>query len=91
MYEANVLGTMRMTKALLPALERSGDGHVVNVGSIAGHEAYVGGAGYNAAKFGLRAMTKALRLELVGREGMEGVAASGWTKSFEQVVQERFA
>jgi NADP-dependent 3-hydroxy acid dehydrogenase YdfG len=37
------------------------------VGSIAGHEPYVGGAGYNAAKFGLRAMTKVLRLELLGR------------------------
>jgi NADP-dependent 3-hydroxy acid dehydrogenase YdfG len=67
MYDANVLGVLRMTKALLPAIEASGDGHVVMVGSIAGHEAYVGGAGYNAAKFGLRAATKALRLELLGR------------------------
>ena len=66
MYDANVLGVMRMTKALLPALEASGDGHVVMVGSIAGHEPYVGGAGYNAAKFALRAMTKVLRLELLG-------------------------
>ena len=67
MYDANVLGVLRMTKALLPAIEASGDGHVVMVGSIAGHEAYVGGAGYNAVKFGLRAATKALRLELLGR------------------------
>jgi NADP-dependent 3-hydroxy acid dehydrogenase YdfG len=67
MYEANVLGVLRMTKALLPAIEGTGDGHVVMVGSIAGHEPYVGGAGYNAAKFGLRAMTKVLRLELLGR------------------------
>lgn len=37
MYEANVLGVLRMTKALLPAIEASGDGHVVMVGSIAGH------------------------------------------------------
>ena len=67
MYDANVLGTLRMTKALLPAMEATGDGHVVMIGSIAGHEPYVGGAGYNAAKFGLRAATKALRLELLGR------------------------
>ena len=67
MYDANVLGVLRMTKGLLPAIEASGDGHVVMVGSIAGHEPYVGGAGYNAAKFGLRAATKALRLELLGR------------------------
>jgi NADP-dependent 3-hydroxy acid dehydrogenase YdfG len=67
MYDANVLGTMRMTRALLPRLLASGDGHVVMVGSIAAHEPYPGGAGYNAAKFGLRAMTKALRYELLGR------------------------
>ena len=42
MYDANVLGTVRMVRALLPALEASGDGHVVNVGSIAGVEPYAG-------------------------------------------------
>ncbi len=67
MYDTNVLGLMRMTRALLPKLEASGAGHVVNVGSIAGREAYVGGAGYNAAKFAVKAITQALRLELVGR------------------------
>lgn len=67
MYEANVLGTLRMTKRLLPALEASGNGHVVVVGSIAGHEPYVGGAGYNAAKSAQRAITRVLRMELLGR------------------------
>jgi NADP-dependent 3-hydroxy acid dehydrogenase YdfG len=67
MYESNVLGSMRMTRTLLPALEASGDGHVVMVGSIAAYEPYVGGGGYNAAKFAVRAMTRALRLELLGR------------------------
>jgi NADP-dependent 3-hydroxy acid dehydrogenase YdfG len=67
MYEVNVIGALRMTKALLPSLEASGDGMVVMVGSIAGYEPYKGGGGYNAAKFALRAMTKALRLELLGR------------------------
>jgi NADP-dependent 3-hydroxy acid dehydrogenase YdfG len=67
MYETNVLGTMRMTRALLPALERSGDGHIVNIGSIAGIEPYEGGAGYNAAKAGERALTQVLRLELFGK------------------------
>jgi NADP-dependent 3-hydroxy acid dehydrogenase YdfG len=66
MYDTNVLGTMRVTRALLPALEASGDGHVVMIGSIAGLEPYAGGAGYNAAKFGLRAVTRVLRLELLG-------------------------
>ena len=56
MYETNVLGVVRMTEALLPTLEADGDGHVVTVGSIAGHEPYPGGAGYNAAKFAVRAV-----------------------------------
>ena len=67
MYDANVLGVMRMTKALLPALEASGDGHVVNIGSIAGLEVYDGGAGYTAAKHALRAVSETLRLELNGK------------------------
>ena len=66
MYEANVIGVMRMTRWLLPKLVASGDGHVVNIGSIAGLEPYPGGAGYNAAKHALRAMTQVLRMELVG-------------------------
>jgi len=67
MYETNVLGTLRLTRALLPALVESGDGHVVNVGSTAGFETYRGGAGYTAAKHALRALTDTLRLELLGR------------------------
>jgi NADP-dependent 3-hydroxy acid dehydrogenase YdfG len=66
MYEANVLGSMRMTKALLPRLIDSGNGHVVAVTSIAAFETYRGGAGYSAAKHAQRAMLRALRLELLG-------------------------
>lgn len=67
MYETNVLGTVRMVRRLLPALEASGDGHVVTIGSIAGHEPYPFGAGYNAAKFAVRAVSGVLRQELLGR------------------------
>jgi NADP-dependent 3-hydroxy acid dehydrogenase YdfG len=67
MYETNVMGVMRVTKALLPALERSGDGHVVVVGSVAGVEVYPGGAGYTAAKHAANAVTRTLRLELLGK------------------------
>ena len=66
MFETNVLGTMRMTKALLPALRASGNGHVVTIGSVAAFEPYAGGAGYNAAKAGVRALMDVLRLEHVG-------------------------
>lgn len=67
MYDTNVLGTLRMTRALLPKLEASGNGHVVVIGSIAGVEPYPGGAGYNAAKAGQHALAEVLRRETVGR------------------------
>ena len=67
MFESNVLGTLRMTRALLPRLIASGDGLVINVGSVAAFEPYAGGAGYNAAKHAERALTDVLRLELVGQ------------------------
>jgi NADP-dependent 3-hydroxy acid dehydrogenase YdfG len=67
MYDANVLGTVRMTRRLLDRIEASGDGHVVIVGSIAGVEPYPGGAGYNAAKFAIHAVRGVLRQELLGR------------------------
>jgi NADP-dependent 3-hydroxy acid dehydrogenase YdfG len=67
MYQSNVLGLMRMTRALLPLVERSGNGHIVDVGSIAGFEVYPNGAGYTAAKHAARAVTETLRLELLGR------------------------
>lgn len=67
MYESNVLGTMRMTRSLLGRLVDSGDGLVINIGSVAGFEPYAGGAGYNAAKHALRALTDVLRIELNGK------------------------
>jgi NADP-dependent 3-hydroxy acid dehydrogenase YdfG len=67
MYESNVMGVMRMTKALLPKLERSGDGHIVVLGSVAGVEVYPGGGGYTAAKHAAHAVAKTLRLELLGK------------------------
>jgi NADP-dependent 3-hydroxy acid dehydrogenase YdfG len=67
MYETNVMGVMRVTKALLPALERNGGGHVVVIGSIAGVEVYPGGGGYTAAKHAANAVVRTLRLELLGK------------------------
>ena len=67
MFETNVLGLMRMTRALLPRLVASGDGHVVNVTSIAALQGYPGGSGYNAAKFGAHGVTESLRHELLGQ------------------------
>jgi NADP-dependent 3-hydroxy acid dehydrogenase YdfG len=66
MYDVNVLGLVRVTRALLPALRASGRGLVVNVGSTAGRIAYEGGGGYTAAKHGTQVVTETLRLELNG-------------------------
>ena len=67
MYETNLIGVMRVTKALLPALERSGNGHIVVMGSSAGREVYEGGGGYTAAKHAANALSRTLRLELLGK------------------------
>jgi NADP-dependent 3-hydroxy acid dehydrogenase YdfG len=67
MWESNVLGTLRVTKGLLPMLIDSGDGHVVTITSIAGLEVYDGGSGYTAAKHAEGALHRTLRGELLGQ------------------------
>ncbi len=67
MWETNVFGLMLVARAFIPLLEASGNGHIVNIGSIAGFEAYPGGSGYTSAKHGVRAITRTLRLELLGK------------------------
>jgi NADP-dependent 3-hydroxy acid dehydrogenase YdfG len=81
MYESNVMGVMRVTKALLPALERSGDGFVVVVGSVAGVEVYPGGAGYTAAKHAARAVAETLRIELLGKPVRVSEVAPGMVET----------
>ncbi len=66
MFDVNVLGVLRMTQQLLPRLRESASATVVNIGSVAGREPYLGGGGYNAAKHGVTALTRVLRLELLG-------------------------
>ncbi|WP_019870495.1 SDR family NAD(P)-dependent oxidoreductase [Salinispora oceanensis] len=67
MYDVNVLGTLRVTQALLPALVSSGAGTIVVVSSTAGFTVYEGGGGYAAAKHAQTAVAGTLRLELCGR------------------------
>jgi NADP-dependent 3-hydroxy acid dehydrogenase YdfG len=67
MYEVNVIGALRVTQALLPALVASGRGHIVVMGSTAGRIVYEGGGGYTAAKHGAAALAETLRLELLGQ------------------------
>ena len=69
MWQSNVLGLARMSKALYPRLLKasSGVGHVVNIGSVAAHETYAGGGGYTACKHAVKAITETMRVEWLGQ------------------------
>ncbi|GAB3794011.1 SDR family oxidoreductase [Nocardioides ungokensis] len=86
MYEVNVLGLLRVTQALLPALRAGGDGLVVNMGSTAGRIAYEGGGGYTAAKHGTQVVTETLRLELCGEPIRISEIAPGMVRTDEFAV-----
>lgn len=81
MYETNVLGTVAVTKALLPALRAADHGTIVVVGSTAGQVAYEGGGGYCAAKFAEHAVVDTLRLELNGTRVRVCEVAPGMVRS----------
>ncbi len=65
MFDTNVKGVMNMIRAVVPVMVSKKQGHVINVSSIAGHEAYAGGSVYCASKHAVDALTKSLRMELV--------------------------
>jgi NADP-dependent 3-hydroxy acid dehydrogenase YdfG len=67
MWETNVLGTLRVTKSLLPKLIDSGDGLIVTITSIAAIEAYDNGSGYTSAKHAQALVHRTLRPELLGK------------------------
>jgi 3-hydroxy acid dehydrogenase/malonic semialdehyde reductase len=66
MIDTNVKGLLYVTRAVLPGMLERGRGHIINIGSLAGYEVYPGGAVYCASKFGVRALSKGLRLDLNG-------------------------
>ncbi len=65
--QTNTIGTMRMTHAFVAGMIERGRGHIVNIGSIAGREAYAGGASYVASKFGIDGFTKAILADYRGQ------------------------
>ena len=66
MVDTNVKGLLYVTRAVLPGMVARGRGHVVNIGSVAGHEVYPGGAVYCATKHAVGAITRGLRMDLLG-------------------------
>ena len=66
MIDTNVKGLLYVTRALLPHMVKRGTGHVVNLGSTAGHLVYPKGNVYNASKFAVRALTEGINLDVAG-------------------------
>jgi NADP-dependent 3-hydroxy acid dehydrogenase YdfG len=81
MWESNVLGTLHVTRALLPKLVESGDGLIVTVTSIAALEIYDGGSGYAAAKHAQGVLHRTLRSELIGKPVRLTEVAPGMVKT----------
>lgn len=82
-YDVNVLGTLRVTKALLPNLRSNGKSHIVVVTSTAGHAVYENGGSYTNAKFAEMALAQTLRLELNGEPIRVTEIAPGMVKTEE--------
>lgn len=68
MIDTNVKGLLYMTRGILPQMVERDAGHVINLGSTAGHIVYPGGNVYNATKFAVRALTEGINLDLVGTQ-----------------------
>lgn len=66
MIDTNLKGLLNVTRAILPHMIARGRGHIVNIGSTAGHQTYPMGNVYNATKFGVRALTEGMNLDLAG-------------------------
>ncbi len=66
MIDANIKGLLYVSRAVIPGMVKRGQGHIINIGSISGHEVYPGGSVYCATKFAVDALSKGMRLDLSG-------------------------
>lgn len=66
MIDTNIKGVLYVTKAILPGMIKRDRGHIINIGSVAGHGVYTAGNVYAATKHAVRAISKSLRLDLIG-------------------------
>jgi 3-hydroxy acid dehydrogenase / malonic semialdehyde reductase len=87
MIDTNVKGLLYVTRAVVPGMVARGRGHIINIGSIAGHEAYPNGAVYNASKFAVDAITKSLRMDLVDTPLRVSTVDPGMVKTNFSVVR----
>ncbi|MEJ0090179.1 MAG: SDR family NAD(P)-dependent oxidoreductase [Limisphaerales bacterium] len=89
MFQTNVLGVLRMTRAAIPLLARDAGASILNIGSVAGHAAYEGGAAYCAAKAGELQITRAVRLELLGTGIRVGTVDPGLAETEFSIVRSK--
>jgi NADP-dependent 3-hydroxy acid dehydrogenase YdfG len=68
MIDTNVKGLLYMSRLILPRMVERNSGHVLNIGSIAGHEAYKGGAAYCASKHAVTAINTSMKMDLTGKD-----------------------
>lgn len=85
-YEVNVLGTVRVVRALMPALRRAESAHILIMGSTAGRLVYENGGSYTAAKHAEAAIAETLRLELCGEPIRVTEIAPGMVRTDEFAV-----
>jgi NADP-dependent 3-hydroxy acid dehydrogenase YdfG len=86
-YDINVVGSVRMVKAITPLMQKFGRGHIVMISSTAGHRVYENGGSYVAAKFAETSLVETLRLELNGQPIRVTEIAPGMVKTDEFALQ----
>lgn len=89
MIDTNIKGLLYVSRAVIPGMVERNSGHIINIGSIAGHEVYVGGNVYCATKFAVNALSKGLRLDLNGTPIRVSEVAPGLVETEFSIVRYR--
>lgn len=87
MIDTNLKGLLNVTRAILPAMVKRGSGHVINIGSTAGHQVYPKGNVYNATKFGVKALTEGMNLDVAGTDVRVSSVDPGFVETEFSVVR----
>ena len=67
MIDTNIKGLLYVTRTVLPDMVERDNGHIINIGSLAGHDVYPGGNVYGSTKFAVNGLTKSFRLDVIGK------------------------
>jgi len=89
MIDTNIKGLLNVTRAVLPHMIKRNKGHIVNIGSTAGHQTYPKGNVYNVTKFGVRALTEGMNLDLAGTNLKASAVDPGFAETEFSIVRFR--